>query len=249
MMSPPSGSTLVPKALTLSEGPLARQTSTQADLGYQKLRSDIIACRLLPGSRLKINELADCYDVSVSAMREALSRLVTEDLVVATAQRGFRASPISADEIRDLTKTRTTIETLCLVDALRHGTLDWESGIVAAFHTLSHLRPREADDVTVANENWIVAHARFHFSLLATCTSPSLLKIREGLHARSERYRRLSGIVNSSKRDLNTEHKLLMDAALARNEAQIAARIEDHFAKTVDLILLSNILDSGDCTT
>jgi GntR family transcriptional regulator, carbon starvation induced regulator len=73
----------------------------------------------------------------VSAVREALSRLAVEELVTATPQKGFSVSQVSLEEIRDLTKTRIAIESLCLIDALENGGIDWESQIIAAFHTLS----------------------------------------------------------------------------------------------------------------
>ena len=47
-------------------------------LAYERLREDIITCRLRPGEKLPINTMAEQYEVGASAVREALSRLVTE---------------------------------------------------------------------------------------------------------------------------------------------------------------------------
>ena len=45
---------------------------------------------LRPGEKLKLVELATRYSVSQSVIREALTRLAEQSLVVATPQRGFR---------------------------------------------------------------------------------------------------------------------------------------------------------------
>ena len=62
----------------------------QRDGAYEALRADLLACRVAPGSRLKIQELCLQHAVSLGAIREALSRLTSEGLVVAEPQRGFR---------------------------------------------------------------------------------------------------------------------------------------------------------------
>src|ERR1700678_3888046 len=85
---------------------------TQA--AYLRLRADLLACRIRPGERVKINDVCRQFAVSLGAVREALARLTSEGLVVAEPQRGFRAAPITADELRDLTMVRIEIEGLCL---------------------------------------------------------------------------------------------------------------------------------------
>ena len=74
---------------------------------YEQLRADILSCRLLPGSKLKIQELCIRCAVSLGAIREALSRLTSEGLVVARPQRGFKAAPISPATTTSLRKSKS----------------------------------------------------------------------------------------------------------------------------------------------
>jgi DNA-binding GntR family transcriptional regulator len=212
--------------------------SIQSEVAYQTLRQEIISCKLRPGAKLKMNEIALRIGVSVSAVREALSRMVIDELVVATAQKGFSVSPISIAEIKDLTQARIAIETLCLIDSLKNGGIDWESRIVATYHKLSRLSYQNTE-TGLANENWIRAHADFHAALTQACTSRWLLKIRSSLYMQTERYRQFSGFIREVSRDVNAEHKGLMDAALARDEQLVASRIEHHFTTTTNIILTS----------
>ncbi len=204
---------------------------------YERLRADLLACRLRPGARLKISELCQALSVSLSAVREALSRLTAEGLVVAEPQRGFRVAPISAEELRDLTEVRAQIEGMCLERAIAVGDVGWESQLVAAFHRLSRTPERESADPQRMNEAWSAAHAAYHEALVGACDSPWLLRLRALLYAQSERYRRLSVPLAKIARDLNREHQDIMEAALARDAERARALMSQHVELTTRVLL------------
>ena len=216
---------------------IASAGSSLTQDAYERLRADLLACRLRPGARLRINELCQDLSVSLSAVREALARLTAEELVVAEPQRGFRVAPISADELRDLTAVRAQIEGLCLERAVAVGGIGWESQLVAAFHRLSRTPEREPEDPERMGEAWSTAHAAFHEALVAACDSPWLLRLRAILYAQSERYRRLSVPLAEVARDLNREHQDLMEAALARDAGRTRALMAQHVELTTRVLL------------
>jgi len=214
----------------------SQETKSRTEAAYFRLRADILACRLKPGARLKINELCAALDVSLGAVREALSRLSAEGLVVAEAQKRFQVAPISVADLEDLTQVRIEIETLCLRRAIAARTLDWESGLVAAFHRLSRLPVRAPGDERRLSEDWAQAHADYHLALVASCDSLWLLRVRAMLYAQSERYRRLSAPVTESWRDVNAEHRDIMQAALAGDARKACALLISHLLTTKDLV-------------
>lgn len=205
---------------------------------YEHLRADLLACRLRPDSRLVIADIGKQLGVSLGAVREALSRLTAEGLVVAEPQRGFRVAPLSAADLSDLTNVRTMIELRCLERAIAVGDLGWEAGIQAARHRLSGTPERERDDPMRLSESWSLAHDAFHDALAAGCDSPWLVRLRRMLYAQSERYRRLSVPLNEHGRDLAGEHGDLAEAALARDVPRATKAMREHLARTT-LILLS----------
>ena len=204
---------------------------------YERLRADVLACRLRPGQRLKVNELCVSFSVSLGAIREALSRLTAEGLIVATPQRGFSVAPISSEDLRDLTSVRAEIEQSCLLRAIAAGDIAWESEIVAALHRLSHTPERVAGDEARLNEAWVEVHAGFHEALVAACDSPWLLRLRAQLYAQAERYRRLSVPLARIARDLKTEHRALADAVLARDASRSTVLIAEHLSRTMQIII------------
>src|SRR4051794_14241022 len=108
---------------------------------FERLREDIITCRLRPNERLRINSMAEQYAVGPTAIREALSRLVTEGLVEAVDQKGFCVSPMSREDLVDLTETRIKVEQLALAKAIATGDVEWEAAVIAAYHRLSRSVP------------------------------------------------------------------------------------------------------------
>jgi len=110
-------------------------------------------------------ELTERFGVSQSVIREALTRLTEQGLLVATPQRGFRVRDLSIEDIAQLTETRIQIEALALRLAVERGDLQWETGILAAHHRLERT-PVTRDDGTVS-EDWSGHHRDFHQALLA----------------------------------------------------------------------------------
>jgi len=204
---------------------------------YERLRADLLACRLQPGERLRINELCKKLSVSLGAVREALSRLTSEGLVSAEPQLGFRVAPISAIDLQDLTMVRTEIEGLCLRQAIAHGDLVWESRIVAAYHRLSRTPHNAPDDPKRLNDEFASAHAEFHQELVSACTSAWLHRLRGILFAQAARYIALSVPLARQDRDRNQEHRDLMDAVIGRNADLAVKLMTAHLNLTTRILL------------
>ena len=209
---------------------------------YAKVRTDIITNRLEQNEKLHIATLQERFKVSLSVIREALSRLVADGLVVAEAQRGFRVSPISKKDLIDVTRTRIGIETMALQIAIERGDAAWARDVDAAFAAML------ATDRTAQKMRWADRHADFHRVLLRPCDSAWLLRFRDILFEQSERYRFLYDSVDNAsgtpvKRDVDAEHRALLDAVLQRRPDAAKAALEDHFSTTMTGVLSITQLD------
>ena len=206
---------------------------------YRAIRADLLACRDLPGQKLRIAALATRHRASAGAVREALSRLTAEGLVIAEPQRGFQAAQISADELTDLTAARLEVESACLRTSISHGDPAWEDGLRAALHRLGRTPMRPLDGAQRVDEAWVAAHGDFHEALVAGCPSRTLLQIRRRLYAHSERYRQLSVPLAEFRRDLDAEHRSLMEAALARDVTRALDVLRAHLEEPTRILLES----------
>jgi DNA-binding GntR family transcriptional regulator len=214
-----------------------QQKSSLTQSAYERLKADLLACRLEPNERLNISELCTALGVSLGAVREALSRLTSEGLVVAEPQRGFRVASISEEELRDLYRTRIEIEALCLRRAIEVGSLQWESNLVAAYHSLSRTPEGAPGDPAHVGDEWLQRHADFHEALVSGGNSPWLMRLRTQLFQQSQRYRRLSVSLARTKRNVDKEHRELMEAVLARDADRAVALMRDHLQLTTKILL------------
>jgi len=205
---------------------------------YERLKLEILNNVHLPSTRLRIDQLAEAFDVSVGAVREALSRLTAEGLVAAEPQRGFIVAPASIKDLVDLTAVRIEIETRCLKRAIQIGDVAWEGRIVASWHQLSHTAV-EASGGNEIDPEWTRLHSEFHESLLSACDSAWWLKLRGQLYAQSERYRRLVLPYGKVRRDVDAEHRALVEAVLARDAKAACQMLAQHLQLTADILLAS----------
>ena len=113
---------------------------TLATQVQQRLREALLTGRLPPGARLKVQALAAEYGVGSAPVREALSTLSAEGLVVRLEQRGFRAAEASLEEFEEVLRTRLWTEALALRQAIRAGGVVWEEALVLARHRLARLQ-------------------------------------------------------------------------------------------------------------
>ncbi|MEU0600006.1 GntR family transcriptional regulator [Streptomyces sp. NPDC006393] len=211
---------------------------TLSDDVRSRLRSDILSGRLLPGSRLKFPVLSAQYDVSVSVLREALVRLAEQGLVRSEPHQGFVVTPLSRETLSELTEARVELEALVLRRSVTEGDLAWESGLVAAHHTLERTPYTAADDDSRVDDDWAAAHAAFHRALLAGCANQRLLQMALGLRDEAELYRRWSQPLGDEPgRDLAGEHRRLLDAALARDPEAAVEALCAHVRHTTELLL------------
>jgi DNA-binding GntR family transcriptional regulator len=231
--------------MELRDAPAARQTPaeplrTLADRAYAAIRKDVLGGRLAPGERLKLAELQSRYGLGISPLREALMRLAAEGLLIAEGQRGFAVAAVSLEELRDLAATRQRLETAALRDAIAKGDEEWEAGVVASFHRLSRTPlPADASQFEAAHL-WEQRHRAFHHALVAACGSPWTLRLIGQLVDQTERYRRARLLAarprTSLARDVDAEHRAILEAVLARNAGEAARLLAAHLARTADLV-------------
>jgi DNA-binding GntR family transcriptional regulator len=216
---------------------LGHDGQTLATSITNQLRADIMGCRLEPGQTLRFDWLRETYKISISPLREALTRLVSEGLVALADHRGYRVAPLSVAHLLDLTLVRKETEALGIRLAIERGDDHWESSVLAAFHTLAKSSGRGGQQLF--DPEWEKRHRTFHDSLYAACGSPILLAQIAQLNNQWARYRLLSGRYMSQQRDILREHTELKDSTVARDPVAATRAIQDHIQRSTDSIIAS----------
>jgi len=209
------------------------------------LQNDLVTGRYLPGEKLPIVRLARDYGVSPGAVREALSRLVSESLVEFNEPRGFRAARVSRAALLDIARTRILIDAHALREAIRLGDVDWEADVIAMHHRLANC-PERDDQSSGMRTDWQRLHRIFHRALIAACGSEWLIRFHDLLYDQMNRYRSLAGAFQLDlRRNVRAEHAEIVDAVIARDGAAAAAAIEKHYMTSANLLVEIAELSDG----
>ena len=107
---------------------------TAGESAYARIRADIVFGRIAPGQKLRLDGMRQTYGVAVGTLREILSRLAAEGLVLAEGQRGFQVPPVTAAELSELAGLRLLLESHALSQSFAAGDVEWEGRVVAAHH-------------------------------------------------------------------------------------------------------------------
>lgn len=205
---------------------------------YEQLRSAVLAGAYAPGQRLRPVELATAYGVGAGVVREALTRLAEQTLLVAEPNRGYRVRTIDDDQVRELVELRRVTECAALRLSVERGDLGWEERVLAAHRALVDVH----DSVDI--DEMALAHRDFHLALVSGCGNPRLVDLCSDLFVESELYRRWAGAAATrvdgpaeAPHDRAGEHLALRNAALTRDAERLVELHEAHLRRTADLAL------------
>ncbi len=81
-----------------------------AEMAFERLRGDIIQCKLAPGSQVTEGGICDLYGFGKASVRAALARLDQEGLVRAVPRQGYIIAPITLKSVQEMYELRLLIE-------------------------------------------------------------------------------------------------------------------------------------------
>jgi GntR family transcriptional regulator, carbon starvation induced regulator len=202
----------------------------------ERVRGDILSGVLEPNSRLRIRSLSLRYGVGGSPLREALSRLVPEGLIRLEHNRGFRVTPLSIEELKEITEMRQILEVEAFRRSGEHGGDDWEGRIIASFHQLAKCIAQPLPDPLGQRLRWEERHRAFHRALVDACGNSKLLHAIDQLYQNLARYRVVLQINDLPSRKLTKIHETLVDHAIGRNLVEGSEALRRHFDVNIEQV-------------
>ncbi|MDO9377890.1 MAG: GntR family transcriptional regulator [Nocardioidaceae bacterium] len=139
--------------------------STSADRAAKAVRDQVVEGLLRSGTRLPEERLAAAIGVSRNTLREALSQLVAERILVREPNRGVVVATPSVDDVRDVYRVRRIIEPA----AMREGRPTGDVAALALAVDEGRVADAAGDVDAVASAN-----QHFHRAVVALAGSPRL---------------------------------------------------------------------------
>lgn len=93
-----------------------------AESAYRQVKSDILACRLAPGTIITAYQLAPALGMSRTPVNDALKALCQDGLLQVIPRVGYLVTTLSVADIHEIYQLRLTLETLAAGLAAEHYT-------------------------------------------------------------------------------------------------------------------------------
>ena len=205
-------STSAPKAL---RGPRVTET----------IRAMILSGELAPGSKISQDALATRFGTSRIPIREALSRLESDGLVVMEPHRGAWVAKLDLQECLEIYKIRERLEPLVLSEAVAKITdeeIDALEALVVEMTT--------TDDP----DTFLRLDREFHLASYRAAHMRQLGGMVERFWNTTQPYRRAFTrlIGNEGNWIIHAEHKLIIDALRQRDAERAGRLLHEHIRRT-----------------
>jgi len=187
-----------------------------------RLREDILAGRLDPGTELSEVALAREFGTSRGPLREALGRLAAEGLVTITPRRGAVVTQLSRQEFLDAYQVREALETL----AIRLAVPLMSDIEVAHLRELCELMGRAARDDEV--HVFFDTNNSFHEALVRGFRDDKLDEVHRMLVGQMVPYLPRSLELRGSLQQSVAEHEAILAAIEARDPERAAELLAEH---------------------
>lgn len=212
--------------------PLSRARAS--DSIFDILRERILARAFLPGDRLDVRALADQLGVSLTPVKDAMTRLAAEGLVEVRPRSGTFVADLTPDAVAETFEIRRALE--CL----------------AAEHVVSRLTPElltrveaivEAMERPISSERERTEHERknveLHTLLVETSGNRRLRELYRSLNAHLTIARIHSRRTPNPARleQERREHRAIVDALAARDTAKLIDTLDRHIRRAGDALV------------
>jgi DNA-binding GntR family transcriptional regulator len=187
-----------------------------------RLREDILAGRLEPGTELSEVALAKDFGTSRGPLREALGRLASEGLVTITPRRGAVVAQLSREEFIDAYQVREALETL----AVRLAVPLMSNAEIAHLRELCELMDRAARDDEV--RVFFDTNNSFHEALVRGSRNRKLHDVHRMLVGQMVPYLPRSLELRGNLQQSVAEHQAILAAIEERDAERAAALLAEH---------------------
>lgn len=207
------------------------QPPSLTDVAYKELRKSILNGDLPPGRKLVVNELMDEWKISNTPIKEALNRLVAENLVEAVPRRGMRVRKYNSRETREIFELRTLYEVHCCRVAAANAASN--PALMAELDALlaecARIMAGDTDLLRVFDLD-----ATFHTLVVSQCGNATLIKDFNRLHAHTLAIGMSLNAEQPLRRweETQDEHRRIVDGIRSGSPDAAEAAIRAHLATT-----------------
>ena len=215
---------------TANEAPQPPAHGATVGFIVERLREDILAGRLAPGSRLVECDLTCRFAVSRGPVREALRRLAADGLIEHWPHRGALVRRLSAHAIHELFQIRVELEALAARLAAECVDAEARARFADAIRPIFDESKRRTPD-------YLAENAAFHDAMMALAGNQQLRELSSRLRLPLI-MAQVGDILTAQTLEISVqEHRAIAAAILKRDPAEASARMRAHLERAAALAL------------
>lgn len=188
---------------------------SKTDLVTEFLRAEIEARRPGPGERVVVSRIAEQLGVSKIPVREAVTHLTGEGLLMTLPHVGPIVPAFSAHEVRETALMRVAVENAALSSAISHHD---EESIRRVDSLIEQMRASDAP------YPWL--NVEFHLAVIDPSPYRDMVKLAESLLKKAQRYATVH-VVPWHRETTHEEHERIAELILAKDVDNLRA-LNDH---------------------
>jgi DNA-binding GntR family transcriptional regulator len=201
---------------------------TRSHFLEERLAEEIINGRLLPGTRLEEQAIADRFKTSRTPVREALRRLVSTGLIEMRPRHGAVVSTVTRDRLAQMFETMAELEGVCA--RLAAGRMN-----DAERAALEKLLAEGAAIIRTENADAYELHNRaFHAAIYRGSGNAVLEETTQSVRARLAPFRSAQFQIPGRVAKSNAEHEAVVMAILGGEHERAYAAMRDHMLTVSD---------------
>jgi DNA-binding GntR family transcriptional regulator len=200
---------------------------------YGRLREGILSGAFPPGLVLRQEELSRRFGASRVPLREAMTRLEVEGLVVLRPRRGYAVLSLEPSEIREIFELRAVVEEHLAGIAAETRT---SKDLAAILQSLSRME-RIAAQTPNQTDKWLDANSEFHTRLLSAAHRRHAGRFAGMLRDQVEPYIRIEIGLTKEVMQAEGEHREMYDALQASDGMLLRRLCRQHCENTASRLI------------
>jgi DNA-binding GntR family transcriptional regulator len=217
---------------------------------YEALRDRIADGTLRPGEPISEVQLADMLSVSRTPVRDAVRRLIAENLLVMPARGAVRVYSPTAADLADVYCTRATLESM----AARLAALRVDEAFLSELKSIcdrsASISPNDLAEVSTIGREVANAAAslngEFHQAILKRANNGRIIQLLANLNPVVVRYRRISLTYPEHLMQSWDEHRRIVQYFAECSPETVEKLVRNHILKAGGRIVAAMVRMEGD---
>ncbi|MBQ8639798.1 MAG: GntR family transcriptional regulator [Lachnospiraceae bacterium] len=206
--------------------------STLSEQIYQILRTDILMQKIPFGERLTLKNLQARFDVSSTPIREALTRLSEDELVVYYSNVGVKVIELSKEDLCEMYRFIGDMDALAIRYASESPDQERLLKELEENITYTKILDRKESLTEEETKQWIARSDRFHLMFYDYCGNSCLTRAAEKLRSRLSIFSNKYEASFETQKKIEAYHERIYEAYYKKEYETAVSLMQQHLKES-----------------